>query len=765
MAASLSEPSSNDGSGSDSDDSFSSKAGKRCLRVTTYDPLHPPPEVLILHAAYFDLNTAERGFCLDSATQAVLTNNKKAAKLLGTFQRVRGAHGGTKAAEDADVAITAVTAEGKPVLLTGFSSGLYMDDANGNLLPLAPLVQAGITPRFKVGTKANPRDGGYLKLTDGQRIPLLFEKEMWSLPTWKQAMGKGKSTPATPQHVSVARNVYEVLDNEVVDEEHCNVPDLPFRDEDDPDVEDRQLQARLNHGDILLKQIHERVKLEVSKWCHPGPTKQREIMDYYPHLFPASRDFRRLFLEYVSPVDALMKGHCRYSKTARKKKLKAIKDKKLTDRSKRRAAHRQAAHDVAELVDVPLDNEEEEFDFTNPSDSSFQSFLAENGTLHEDDVLYSFQQDLAADGYDLHLDHAFSIAVGIHKEKVYLVMAVGGVDFLFVALSIYKSTPEVYVEHFLRLTRLKIRRIRIDDASELAHSATFRAWAESRGITLCPSPGYQHTFQARAEGAVRICKEHVCCIMKEANVPFRFWPYALQHFCCIFNHWPLGQHKLPAWERIGVHDFAVDLLREMHPFGCHVIGHLAREHPDVTDTTNSDSGLEGAFLGWHLTTPSFYMWSFRKRKVVRLSDPTFFDSSFPFRDPTCLVNPSVTGAEIKAMHDADGADETLCEESGESDNGAAGETDRQEVSTDASVSALRDDVLEPDVENMEAQPSPSTILEPDVDAAPQPQPRRSAWIRDQLLTLTQPAVIDPAVRAEEAAPVMKTPPTLSPLAY
>eukprot|EP00961_Rhodomonas_salina_P243371 3288629-Rhodomonas_salina.1 len=83
-------------------------------------------------------------------------------------------------------------------------------------------------------------------------------------------------------------------------------------------------------------------------------------------------------------------------------------------------------------------------------------------------------------------------------------------------------------------------------------------------------------------------------------------------------------------------DFAVDLERELHPFRCHVIGHQAREHPDVSNTTHSDLGLEGAFLEWHLTTPSFYLYSFRKKK-------------------SCLVNADITVDDIKQMHDADSA--------------------------------------------------------------------------------------------------------------
>eukprot|EP00961_Rhodomonas_salina_P091673 1234008-Rhodomonas_salina.1 len=88
-----------------------------------------------------------------------------------------------------------------------------MEDAHRNLLPLAPLVRAGIQPRFKVGTATSARYGGYLRLPDGWRIQLLFEKEMWYLPTWQPTTGRGKPQWPVQQHIKVARNVYDVLDS------------------------------------------------------------------------------------------------------------------------------------------------------------------------------------------------------------------------------------------------------------------------------------------------------------------------------------------------------------------------------------------------------------------------------------------------------------------------------------------------------------------------------------------------------------------------
>eukprot|EP00961_Rhodomonas_salina_P131597 1771128-Rhodomonas_salina.1 len=58
------------------------------------------------------------------------------------------------------------------------------------------------------------------------------------------------------------------------------------------------------------------------------------------------------------------------------------------------------------------------------------------------------------------------------------------------------------------LTGLRFRTIRHDDAAEFARSETFRAWAESVHAVLEPVAGYKHTLNGKAEGAVRIAKEH-----------------------------------------------------------------------------------------------------------------------------------------------------------------------------------------------------------------------------------------------------------------
>ena len=48
--------------------------------------------------------------------------------------------------------------------------------------------------------------------------------------------------------------------------------------------------------------------------------------------------------------------------------------------------------------------------------------------------------------------------------------------------------------------------------------------------------------------------------------------------------------------------------------GMFLAGHLPREHPHVPDTTHDDRAEVGVFLGNDLTTPTFWLWSFKHKK-------------------------------------------------------------------------------------------------------------------------------------------------------
>ena len=168
---------------------------------------------------------------------------------------------------------------------------------------------------------------------------------------------------------------------------------------------------------------------------------------------------------------------------------------------------------------------------------------------------------------------------------------------------------------------------------------------------------YTHTFNARAEGAVRIVKEHMRCLLRRANFPRRFWPYAMLHFCRIYAYWPDKQGK-NAWEKLdahGTHAFCHDEAHDLHWFGSYVTGHLPRTHPLVENETLDDRALEGVWLGNDLSTPMFWMYSFKLRKVVRLSDPRHFDHILPFLCPEDIPHRiDLSADDICTMHEEDG---------------------------------------------------------------------------------------------------------------
>ena len=611
-----------------------------CLTVRVYDPDNPDPAVHIpTSATVLHLTAEDLGACIDTGTQAWITNKPEWAKLLHKQRRVKGIAGAARTAEVAEVGFPSVTEDGTPILFQGTGAGLFMQEAHSNLLPLAPLIRAGVRPAFQAGSKWDPLHGGYLHLPTGQRVKLIFKDELWYLPTWSKNNRTPRTvlrTPSSPDASPVSINRFQILNTEL-DRDDVNMdvdmtPALPLRTTSDNDVSQLPEPGITDQQAKYIRMEHA-ARLEIERWCHPGKTKREQIMAAYPTRFPRSKAFRHTFLNYISPIDALVKGHRSYRKTARMKKKMAQSHQQVP----------QAEPDETGDIEVTYVAD----DHQDPStlQSSYHSYLSTDGELHDDDVLKAFSSNLDTGEVDLHLDHAITIAVGLHGERYYLIMCVGGIDFLWATPCKPRKNPERLVEDFLRMTKLKVQFIRIDDAGELARSQAFQRYAASRNMVLCPAPGYTHTFQARAEGAVRICKSHVRCLLKAAHAPLRFWPFALLHFVRIFNWWPSGRLATCPWNRIGQHRFSINLANELHPWGCRVIAHLPREHPQVRDTTHSDRGVEGAYMGWSLTTHTVLLYSFKDRKVLRLSDPTFFDQDMPFKNPECLVNHQYLNAQ------------------------------------------------------------------------------------------------------------------------
>ena len=258
----------------------------------------------------------------------------------------------------------------------------------------------------------------------------------------------------------------------------------------------------------------------------------------------------------------------------------------------------------------------------------------------------------------MHIDFVNSITLGRMKERYYLIIVVDSIDFSWAQTSTTRSEPEDLLHEFITATGIRVSSIRVDGAGEFKKSASFTAYCKARDINIEEVPAYTHTFNARAEGAIRICKEKVRALLRRANMPRRFWPDALLHWLRTYAHWP-DKAGHTAWEKLdelGSHALCHDLERDRHVFGSYVTGHLPREHPHVADTTHDDRAEEGVYLGNDLTTPTFWLWSFRHRKAMRLSDPKHFDHILPFLQPADVHHSiPLDSDDIGRMHAIDDA--------------------------------------------------------------------------------------------------------------
>jgi hypothetical protein len=83
----------------------------------------------------------------------------------------------------------------------------------------------------------------------------------------------------------------------------------------------------------------------------------------------------------------------------------------------------------------------------------------------------------------------------------------------------------------------------------------------------------------------------------------------LPHICLLAR-----QARQNTWEKLdahGPHALCHDEARDLHRFGSYVTGHLPRTHPLVENETLDDRALEGVWLGIDLSTPMFWMYSFK----------------------------------------------------------------------------------------------------------------------------------------------------------
>ena len=626
-------------------------------------PASSPHAIAFSTAAVLDQRRVRHG-TVDTAAQLHVCQG---ARGKGQPILLKGITGDTVNAERADVVFPVTTIEGKRYAIFMRNQTLVVDKKTETLLSVAVLLNAGFDVKFRTGTKQDPTFGGYLVTPDGQKIRMIFGDNLWRLPMWSDPV-RYKNDQMSPTQ----RNTLALVPAAAALEALAQ-PSLPDQD--------------------AIQLVHD-------MWCHPGNDKMEQI-----YKARRGRGFPRGF------ITQLRKFHCatcavskRTRRYRRSKRVKVAAVKRATQA--RTVRTRKPSADVvlndsknAEHAGEQEAPEQGSGTFTKqltchgcqrifgsaqglvshlnesyrcPISSNYRQPTVEptrrvlqraeaSNALHQISALASATTSETATALPalrrLHIDYAHSISIGVHKEKYFLLMTLDGIDFTYCSATVDRTEPESLIHEFMTLTRLKIDCIRYDGAAEFAKSATFKAFCVNNHIAMEETAAYTHTFNARAEGAVRIVKEHMRCLLRRANLPRRFWPYAMLHFCRVYAYWPDKQGK-SAWDKLdahGPHALCHDEARDLHLFGSYVTGHLPRTHPLVENETLDDRALEGVWLGNDLSTPMFWMYSFKLRKVVRLSDPRHFDHILPFLCPEDIPHRIDLSAEdICKMHEEDG---------------------------------------------------------------------------------------------------------------
>jgi len=92
-----------------------------------------------------------------------------------------------------------------------------------------------------------------------------------------------------------------------------------------------------------------------------------------------------------------------------------------------------------------------------------------------------------------------------------------------------RASPLALLKQFDTLTGRKIRFLRIDGAKEF-QSQEIRQYCADNDVVLQLVVAYNHTMQARVEGAIGCVKQHSRTSLLHANKPTRFWDDATKDF-------------------------------------------------------------------------------------------------------------------------------------------------------------------------------------------------------------------------------------------
>jgi hypothetical protein len=188
-------------------------------------------------------------------------------------------------------------------------------------------------------------------------------------------------------------------------------------------------------------------------------------------------------------------------------------------------------------------------------------------------------------GTDLRIDWADACSLGCNGEIYFLLVVDKDTEYLVNFNTKSRHNPVNLLRAYINTTGKRPRYLRVDGAKEFVNNDMVE-YCVQNNIILQTVVAYNHTMQARVEGAIGYVKQHSCVAMLTVNVPTWFWPQATTDFVHKKNYLWYSEDTSGKWstthERmqpafVGTRDTVAI------PFGIRVVSTLPREHNRVVN--------------------------------------------------------------------------------------------------------------------------------------------------------------------------------------
>ena len=579
----------------------------------------------------------------------------------GNNHNIVGALGNAKILPGVVMGCETIDANGRPFTLIVPEESVSDPNLTDSLIPVGRLKEAGFQVCFRIPVEAHldgvdltvyPRYGGKIVTPDpdSRTIFMDYEDETWRLPKPIIALKREPPTLLT-DHATL--NGFSILAEQRDNNEQSNSVQLSTRNEEDQ-----------RKFELMCKRQKEAAILHAS-FGHRNPTSL--VKDLKAAGIPIKHLQRYLHAHKCKYCDANLGRASYYCKSAKQPGGEELVLSTIVDPLSPTTPITQTLANQHEVTSMP------------PTDTMLRPFktVLSQGPLAKElahkvaDLQATVKQlgttedaepNCSPAGTDLRIDWADACSLGRNGERYFLLIVDKDTEYLANFNTKSRQNPVDLLRAYVNTTGKRPRYLRVDGAKEFV-SDEMVAYCVQNHIILQTVVAYNHTMQARVEGAIGYVKQHSRVAMLAANVPTRFWPQATTDFVHKKNYLWYSEDTSGKWST--AHErmqpaFAGTRDTVAIPFGCRVVSTLPREHRRVVNGSFGDRFVEGIYLHADSQTPTIRMFDLASKTELSVKDFKSYPDEFPFRDASCLTrSPDTLRKDLANMHAEDEADDQL----------------------------------------------------------------------------------------------------------